>query len=56
MKKLGMSYRYSYVEQWQPKNIFVTFRMYQLNFDKNDERVYMEYWNSYDNHFVEQNL
>lgn len=28
MKKLGMIYQYSYEEQWQPKNIPVTFRMY----------------------------
>jgi RimJ/RimL family protein N-acetyltransferase len=32
MKKLGMTYKYSYVEQWQPKDIPVTFRLYQLNF------------------------
>ena len=56
MKKLGMTYQYSYVEQWQPKNIAVTFRMYQLNFDGNNERVYMEYWNKYANHFIEQGL
>lgn len=31
MKNLGMTYCYSYQEQWQPKNILVTFRMYQLN-------------------------
>lgn len=40
MKRLGMLYKYSYIEQWQPKNIPVTFRMYQLNFNKNDEFVY----------------
>ena len=32
MQKLGMTYRYSYREQWQPKDIPVTFRMYQLDF------------------------
>ena len=32
MKKLGMSYQYSYEEQWQPKDIKVTFRLYRLNF------------------------
>ncbi len=53
MKKLGMTYKYRYVEQWQPKNIPVTFRMYQLNFDGNDSRTYMEYWNRYENHFIE---
>ena len=30
--KLGMSYQYSYEEQWQPKDIKVTFRLYRLNF------------------------
>lgn len=32
MQKLGMTYRYSYHEQWQPKDIPVTFRMYQMDF------------------------
>lgn len=55
MKKLGMQYRYSYVEKWQPKNITITFRMYQLNFDGKD-RVFMKYWDKYDNHFIEEDL
>ncbi len=42
MKRLGMVYQYSYEELWQPKNILVTFRMYQLNFDKNAP-VYRKY-------------
>ena len=54
MKRLGMTYRYSYVEQWQPKNIPVTFRMYQLNFDKDTKYTYMEYWNRYPIHFIEE--
>ena len=53
MKKLGMKYRYSYVEQWQPKNIPVTFRMYQLNFDGDEDRVFQAYWDQYPEHFVE---
>lgn len=53
LKKLGMTYCYSYVEQWQPKDIAVTFRMYQLNFDGDEKKIYMEYWNRYANHFVE---
>ncbi len=56
MKKLGMVYKYSYVEQWQPKDIPVTFRMYQLNFDGKYESTYMEYWDKYADHFVEQKL
>ncbi len=54
MQKVGMIYRYSYEEQWQPKNFPVIFRMYQLNFDGNDNFVYRKYWNESENHFVEQ--
>lgn len=42
MKRLGMTYRYSYQELWQPKNILVTFKMYQLDFDK-QALTYMGY-------------
>lgn len=52
MKKIGMKYKYSYVERCFPKDISVTFRMYQLNFDGDDNRTYMEYWNKYENHFI----
>lgn len=51
MKKIGMSYRYSYKEQWQPKNILVTFRRYQLNLDE-IERTYTEYQKKYP-YFIE---
>jgi RimJ/RimL family protein N-acetyltransferase len=54
MKTLGMSYKYSYEELWQPKNFLVTFRMYQLNFNGKDEFVYRKYWDMYNNHFVEK--
>lgn len=54
MQKVGMKYCYSYEENWQPKNILVTFRMYQLNFKENDDFVYRKYWNMYENHFVEK--
>lgn len=53
MKKLGLIYQYSYEEQWQPKNIPVTFRMYQLNFDGENDRVYKKYWEQYPVHFIE---
>lgn len=55
MKKLGMTYRYSYVEQWQPKDFPVTFRMYQLDFD-NSQRTYGDYWNQSQQHFIESAL
>ena len=39
MKKLGMSYQYSYEEKWQPKDLLAfTFRMYQLNLDEQEDR------------------
>lgn len=53
MKAVGMSYKYSYEELWQPKDFLVVFRMYQLNLDGNDDRVYKEYWDRYENHFIE---
>ena len=56
MKKLGMKYQYSYEEQWQPKDILVTFRMYQLNLDEQKDRVYQKYWQNSDIHFVETNI
>jgi len=56
MKQLGMSYKYSYEEQWQPKDIPVTFRMYQLNFDGQNDRVYKKYWNKYAVHYIESEI
>lgn len=55
MKRLGMTYRYSYEEQWQPKNIPVTFRLYQRNFDGSGE-IYSGYWERYPRHFVETDV
>ncbi len=34
MQNIGMRYCYSYQEQWQPKDILVTFRLYQLDLDR----------------------
>lgn len=56
MRQIGMHYCYSYVEQWQPKNFPVTFRMYQLNLDGRGDRVYSAYWDRYKTHFVEEGL
>lgn len=56
MKRLGMRYAYSYVEQWQPKNIRVTFRLYQLNMDGEQDRVYRAYWETYPEHFIEEGV
>lgn len=56
MRKVGMKYQYSYEEQWQPKNILVTFRAYQLNLDGNESRVYKKYWDTSSVHFIEPNL
>jgi hypothetical protein len=56
MKNIGMTYRYSYEEQWQPKNKLVTFRMYQLNFSDLGDWVYKTYWNEHPIHFVENEV
>lgn len=56
MKRLGMKYQYSYEEQWQPKDILVTFRMYQLNLDGVESRVYKKYWNRAAVRFVETDI
>lgn len=56
MKRLGMKYRYSYQEQWQPKNIQVIFRMYQLNLDGSESRIYQRYWDKSEVHFIEKDV
>lgn len=56
MKKAGMEYQYSYEEQWQPKDMAVTFRLYQLNLDGQKDRVYQKYWDDSCVHFVETDL
>ena len=58
-KKFEMCIRdscYSYEEQWQPKDFLVTFRMYQFNFDGQDDWVYQKYWETSDTHFIEKNV
>lgn len=56
MKKAGMKYQYSYEEQWQPKDMAVTFRLYQLNLDGQKDGVYQKYWDDSCVHFVETDL
>lgn len=56
MEKIGMEYRYSYREQWQPKNIPVIYRMYQINLDGRDDRVYRAYWERYPEHFISERI
>lgn len=53
MKKIGMQYKYTYEEQWQPKDITVLFRMYQLDFNHELNRTYKKYWNTSSVRFVE---
>ena len=56
MKHIGMIYCYSYEEQWQPKDMPVTFRMYQLNLDGQKDRVYRKYWDNSSVRFIETDL
>ena len=52
MEKLSMRYCYTYREQWQPKNIPVSFRLYQLNLDGDLRRVCRRYWDVSAEHWV----
>ena len=54
MRNVGMRYRYSYEAQWQPKDIPVVFRMYQLNLDGVESRVYRGHWDNSTVRFVEK--
>lgn len=56
MKRLGMQYCYSYQEQWQPKDIPVIFRMYQLDLDGQNGRAYQKYWDAFPVHFIETDV
>ena len=56
MQNLGMTYCYSYEEQWQPKDFPVIFRMYQLNLDGKNHPVYDKYWNQFPHHFIETDV
>ena len=55
MRRLGLRYCYSYVEQWQPKDYPVTFRLYQKNLD-GAPRTYRGYWDAARARFVEPGL
>lgn len=39
-----------------PKDFLVIFRMYQLNLDGNNSRIYKEYWINSTVHFVETDV
>lgn len=56
MKYLGMMYQYSYEERWMPKDILVTFRMYQLNLNGSNYNVYKKYWDNSAVDFVETDV
>ena len=56
MRNVGMRYQYSYEEQWQPKNLLVMFRMYQLNLNGNESRVCRKYWDTSEVHFIESDV
>lgn len=56
MKNVGMKYCYSYEEPWQPKNMTVIFRMYQLNLNTDPTFVYKGYWKRFPNHFIETDI
>lgn len=56
MKKLGLKYCYTFSEHCQPKDITVIFRLYQLNFDGDPNRVYKAFWEKSPNRFIEKEV
>ena len=50
---LGLTYSYSYVEQWQPKDFPVVFRMYQRNFSVAQDFTFKKYWEQSTEHMIE---
>ncbi|WP_338215156.1 GNAT family N-acetyltransferase [Lacticaseibacillus salsurivasis] len=56
MQRLGMTYQYTYLEQWQPKDFPVHFRLYLLNRDGKQARQYLKYWGQAAEHEVETGL
>lgn len=52
MARVGMTYRYTYLEQWQPKDIPVHFRLWQLDLVPGVP-TYRAYWDRYPEHEVE---
>jgi len=55
MRQLGMEYQYSYEEQWQPKDILVTFRLYRRDLDGRPHPCQL-YWENSTVHFIEPDL
>lgn len=53
MRKIGMTYRYSYREQWMPKDISVVFRMYQIPLADENAAEYDGYRRLFNENFVE---
>ncbi len=53
MQACGMKYVYTYEELWQPKNILVWFRLYQLSLNGCPDFVYRGYWDKSDHHMIE---
>lgn len=53
MQRVGMTYQYTYREQWQPKDYPVDFRLYLLNRDGHTQRQFLKYWHQSTRHWVE---
>ena len=56
VRRLGLHDCCSYVEQWQPKDVPVTFRLFQRSLVGVPRPAYDGYWKRYPNHFVEQDM
>ena len=51
MERCGMTYRYSYRERWQPKDVDVVFKLFQIDFTRGVP-TYSGYWERHPQHWV----
>lgn len=55
MRACGMTYRYTYREQWLPKKPLVDFRLYQIDLAPGVQ-TYRGYWEQHPDHWIEEGL
>ena len=55
-KKIGMTHYLLYRERPAAQDIRVIFRLWQVNLDGRDERIFRKYWDNASVRFVEQDV
>ena len=52
MARCGLTYRYTYRERWMPKDVDVSFRLWQIDLAP-DVETYRAYWDEHPEHWVD---